>query len=316
MITTQEARKKLNYFTGLPATDPLHMTPYVYEIFCSILDGNSITLEHTWTDPGSPQYVTWLERRLSSSHLKYLTDMTQVNDKWGIATTKALVTLIDTYKLKNTLPTLNQQTLIALLDGTLGAQQKDKTLYQQIRDAVVKKYSWSDDSMRMNLVGIRGFLLPKASINNIPNEYNDTFFVCYRDYKGNEKAIEYVCSVDPGYYYYKINPLNPMGCAHLAPGQYLYGLGTHRYYEALVQNSAVTIYRSNDGNYKKSDPKTKGWYGINIHAGTPGPAVYNASAGCQVLQCMGPYSELWLSFMVLIKQDPVKQYKYTLLDRI
>lgn len=88
--------------------------------------------------------------------------------------------------------------------------------------------------------------------------------------------------------------------ATLAPGSYLYVVGTHniskeksKQYEALVQADKVTVNRWPD-----ADPKTpeheSGYFGINIHRGG---YTTTGSAGCQTI-----HPDQWTEFMLVVKK--------------
>lgn len=99
------------------------------------------------------------------------------------------------------------------------------------------------------------------------------------------RCLTFNANTDPS----KLHP----GVAVLAPGMYLYRVGTHNItkavhlrYEALVQASAVTVRRH------ERAPET-GWFGINIHRGS---LRTTSSLGCQTI-----HPSQWPQFMAAVK---------------
>jgi hypothetical protein len=134
----------------------------------------------------------------------------------------------------------------------------------------------------LNIVGLR-------SEHLLPNVFNDTINVIFKDDKGNWQLHSYAATTDPGTYWLK-NPLNPQGTAILKAGQYLnsHMIGLHRNkYTALVQRNPVTVIRDADrnGTLDFNGKEDTGQFGINIHRalqeGTT-KFIDKFSAGCQV----------------------------------
>ena len=164
----------------------------------------------------------------------------------------------------------------------------------------------------LNIVGLRNDSL-------IPNVFNDTINVLFKDDKGNWQLHSYAATTDPGTYWLK-NPLNPQGTAILKAGQYLnsHMIGLHRNkYTALVQRNPVTVIRDvkRDGNLDFSGKEDTGQFGINIHrALQDGTTKYidKFSAGCQVFANADDFN----AFMDLCqrhKQLYGNSFTYTLL---
>jgi len=164
----------------------------------------------------------------------------------------------------------------------------------------------------LNIVGLRNDSL-------IPNVFNDTINVLFKDDKGNWQFHSYAATTDPGTYWLK-NPLNPQGTAILKAGQYLnsHMIGLHRNkYTALVQRNPVTVIRDvkRDGNLDFSGKEDTGQFGINIHrALQDGTTKYidKFSAGCQVFANADDFN----AFMDLCqrhKQLYGNSFTYTLL---
>jgi len=134
---------------------------------------------------------------------------------------------------------------------------------------------------QLNLVGIRC-----ATTGNTFDDVMAVFFWV----AGHEHLFLFPMTTDPGFHY-RQNPVVPAGCAVLVPGVYLdaYQIGLHRgAYTALVQHTAVTVWRDNDRNVTLSEnsPLDTGLFGINIHHANPDQESVNVdkwSAGCQVL---------------------------------
>lgn len=134
----------------------------------------------------------------------------------------------------------------------------------------------------LNIIGLR-------SEHLLPNVFNDTINILYKDDKGGWHHHCYHATTDPGTYWLK-NPLNPQGTAILKEGQYVnsHMIGLHRQkYEALVQHNPVTVIRDvkRDGMLNMGGKEDTGLFGINIHraqqAGTT-KLIDKFSAGCQV----------------------------------
>jgi len=164
----------------------------------------------------------------------------------------------------------------------------------------------------LNIVGLRSDSL-------IPNVFNDTINVLFKDDKGAWQLHSYAATTDPGTYWLK-NPLNPQGTAILKAGQYLnsHMIGLHRNkYTALVQRNPVTVIRDikRDGRLDFSGNEDTGQFGINIHrALQEGTTKYidKFSAGCQVFA----NAEDFNAFMDLCerhKQLYGNSFTYTLL---
>lgn len=115
-----------------------------------------------------------------------------------------------------------------------------------------------------------------------PNEFDDRIY-CITPLRFHSFAA----TTNPGTHWL-LNLLNPKGAAVLKPGLYWYQLGTHKDYPALVQASAVTVFRDRNKDNKSdaSGVEDVGWFGINIHrasATAVSKFVDKWSAGCQVI---------------------------------
>lgn len=172
----------------------------------------------------------------------------------------------------------------------------------------------------INIFGIRNMLDPEL------DEFNDFIGLI------TEKELRiYEGTTDPGQYWVK-NPITSegiTGAAHLCEGYHhnCWIVGVHMpntnfAHEGLIQWGApVHIWRDTDGDNKYSawEPKTEGWYGINLHSTKTDSAtkIYNYSAGCQVIKNYTDH----LEFMELIKssiryrQNPQCCWGYLLLTK-
>jgi len=166
----------------------------------------------------------------------------------------------------------------------------------------------------LNIVGIR-------SETNIPNKFDDVFFVFYRNDKNQLVFDIYPCTTDPGTYWLNY-PMNPLGTAALVKGQYIdaYQIGTHRGYTALTQAGNLKVYRDLDRD-SDIDFLTAKVYtappgsGINIHRAAPGSteSVNKWSAGCQVFKNSSEFDKVLLAAK---KHRDLygNKFTYTLLD--
>lgn len=130
----------------------------------------------------------------------------------------------------------------------------------------------------LNLIGVR---LQKDT----PDAVDDLMYAFWRDAPGGRwQARVWALETEPSSAYLS-HPLNPAGCAIMAPDQYLgaYEMGLHRGRPALVQVRPVRVYRDNnrDAHINFPPPNTvqaqEGLFGINIHD------IRGDLAGCQGL---------------------------------
>jgi hypothetical protein len=171
----------------------------------------------------------------------------------------------------------------------------------------------NDKPYNLNIIGAR-------RINNaIPNKFDDTIVVIYRDRQKQWEVFTAEITTDPGLYWL-MNPINVKGTAILVPGQYrgVYERDLHQgKYEALCQRGGeVQVYRDADGDRRHDISEDKidtGFFGINIHkAGRSSVQVDKWSAGCQVFA----RSEDFATFMDLTEESAERygnSFTYTLL---
>lgn len=148
-----------------------------------------------------------------------------------------------------------------------------------------KGYAWfKKGAYNLNIIGVR------ASSNKINNLYDDVIVIDYCLPSGAPKRVVYSITTEPGLYYMN-NPMNQLGTALLAPGQYrgAWKLGLHKgKYKALCQCKPVTVYRDgnkNDTYDANPETATTGLFGINIHRSNEkytSKKIDKWSAGCQV----------------------------------
>lgn len=166
----------------------------------------------------------------------------------------------------------------------------------------------------LNILGVR-------NNSSVPNVFDDTINVLYKDDAGRWQDHSYRVTTDPGLYWLT-NPLNVDGTAILKTGQYLnsHMIGLHRgKYTALVQRGPVTVIR--DANRDKtvdfSGKEDTGLFGINIHRameqGTT-TSVDRFSAGCQVFANANDFSA-FLALCEKHKQLYGNLFSYTLVNQ-
>jgi hypothetical protein len=135
----------------------------------------------------------------------------------------------------------------------------------------------------LNIVGIR-------NKSTIPNFFDDTIAVFYRN-EYNHEMIEYFpATTDPGLFWLQ-HPMHFDGTAIMCEGQYLhaYSIGRHKGYKALEQAGPILFIRDYNRNNILDfnlQNKEKTIIKANIHrASNSGISVKvdKWSAGCQVL---------------------------------
>jgi len=144
----------------------------------------------------------------------------------------------------------------------------------------------------------------------------------YNEAIGQQRFRFYQITTDPGVYWL-LRPSNPLGTAFLKPGQYVncWSLGYHQGrqdHPALVQTSAVTVYRDNDRDQLHDDTSRTdtGLFGINIHgASATGTSqqIDRWSAGCQVFASRRDLFDV-LALLHLYRERTGNRFTYTLLE--
>lgn len=148
-------------------------------------------------------------------------------------------------------------------------------------------------------------LTPNA---DTPNRWNDRRMIIQRYGGAWHIVFNTDATTEPGKFYTN-NPMNPLGAARIAFGQYeAWQFGLHQGVQpALVQVLPVKVHRdmNKDGKRSPTDPIEIGIFGINQHttkAGVTPAFVDRYSAGCLV----GLNVPLHTKFLSLLKQE----YRY------
>jgi hypothetical protein len=166
----------------------------------------------------------------------------------------------------------------------------------------------------LNIVGVR-------STKAVQNSFDDTIHVFYKREDGQWLITSFKATTDPGTYWLK-NPMNQKGTAILKPGQYKssHRIGIHRgKYQALVQQSKLSVWRDNDRNETIDWPvklEDTGIFGINIHRASINGITKSTdkhSAGCQVLASAEDFN-LLMQLAFRHKKLYSNNFTYTLLD--
>lgn len=136
----------------------------------------------------------------------------------------------------------------------------------------------------LNVFGIR-------NPSNVPDLWDDTIGVAYRDDQNHKRIFLCPATTDPGLDYL-LNPLNAKGTAIMCEGYYkkLWRRGMHKGYKALVQVNPATFVRDfNRDRVLDFDGirRETGIIGANLHrahATLKAMRVGKYSAACQVVQ--------------------------------
>jgi len=186
-----------------------------------------------------------------------------------------------------------------------------------------KKYIVYTLPFQLNIVGVR-------NKNTNPKEFDDSFFVFWKNESNKWEGRKYAGTTDPSTAYLN-NPMNKVATPILPNGQYVdaWKLGKHRgEYTALVQRKEFCVYRDYNRNawidYDIKD-KTCGRFGINIHRAKPRGAddgrgntnnIGLYSAGCQVFRNYYCFTNEFIP--MLQKQQQMygnEDFTYTLVDK-
>jgi hypothetical protein len=172
---------------------------------------------------------------------------------------------------------------------------------------------WDDASKGLNVIGVRNFrkwheLKPDSF------GWNDTIFCVFKD--GDKKCVEgFLASVDPGRRYNKVRP-HPAGCAHLADGHYDYkvrGLPFRKITYACPSGPVeYWLDRDNDGEQDEDEETRTGRIGFTIRPGGLNAVKGEWQAGYQLIA--GGRRGPWKRFQELLRADPDRKFKYTLID--
>ncbi|MDR7117684.1 peptidoglycan-binding domain-containing protein [Caulobacter sp. BE254] len=161
----------------------------------------------------------------------------------------------------------------------------------------------------VNIVYVEGMNPDGQVNNNRPNEFNDVRFTIGVTSQGTPQVLgAWDGTTEPGRYW-TMNPMNPLGAARIAFGQYkAWTVGTHHSnspsaHEALVQSAPVTVFRDLNRDFQRQgDRQDVGVFAINQHWGYDNPAkdLGNSSAGCLVGRTKTGHRQ----FMARVKSDP------------
>ncbi len=177
-----------------------------------------------------------------------------------------------------------------------------------------KAYKIYSRPFELNIVGVR-------ANSTIPNSFDDTINVFYKNNSGDWQYHKFPATTDPGTFWLR-NLMNPQGTAIVKQGQYIgsHGIGIHRgKYQALTQKRPLTVIRDYDRDavldFNNGKEQT-GIFGINIHrASVNGTTkfVEKHSAGCQVFANIDDFN-LFMQLAQRHKQLYGNDFTYTLID--
>lgn len=171
----------------------------------------------------------------------------------------------------------------------------------------LKNWRLATGQGELNLCSVRGINKNGSLNGDEPFVFNDRIKVFrFKKLDGvfiPEIAGSWLGTADPGRYYWD-NPLNTEGCAYLIEGQQFkaWGMGIHRNYQALTQQSEIIVWRGRCRNPDKGDG-----FGVNIHSVAPGQDYSSGdeigrwSAGCTVFANRQEFDS---EFMPTMKSDP------------
>lgn len=180
-----------------------------------------------------------------------------------------------------------------------------------IKYMLAKFYRIATGPQKYNIVYVEGMEANGTLNNDQPNQFNDRRMVIEIPNQVPELKGNWEATTEPGTHY-TINPMNNLGAARIAFGQYkAWQVGTHwgsgaEPHEALVQASPISVYRDKNKDFIRTGDKLyTGNFEINQHYGFDFPRndISFAGAGCLV----GRERKSHRDFMALIKQD--KRYK-------
>ncbi|WP_285295738.1 peptidoglycan-binding domain-containing protein [Aureimonas altamirensis] len=161
-----------------------------------------------------------------------------------------------------------------------------------------------------NIVYLEGASRDGRPNDDTPNQFNDLRIV-FSVGEGGTIDVEgsvWDGTTEPGRYW-TLNPMNPLGAARIAFGQYkAWCVGTHHpnaasAHQALVQIEPISVYRDRNKDFKRpGDMVDTGLFAINQHWGYDAPQddLGRTSAGCLV----GRTRDGHRKFMSLVKTDP------------
>lgn len=165
----------------------------------------------------------------------------------------------------------------------------------------------------LNIVYLEGIDCDLVTLNRDSIDYwNDV-----RAIIGNDGQVLMCCAAttEPGWHY-RHRPMNPLGAAQLAFGQYLdcWRIGKHYDQDALVQCGNLRVYRDRDKNgIRTGDPIDIGdYFGLNQHTTSSAPdRVGKWSAGCLVGRWPETHNN---KFMPICRAMGLETFDTTLID--
>ncbi|MHC4829882.1 MAG: M23 family metallopeptidase, partial [Planctomycetota bacterium] len=177
----------------------------------------------------------------------------------------------------------------------------------------VMKGTWDDADKGVNVIGVRNFRNWKE-IKPGRFGWNDAIVVAFKD--GETKHIEaFLATTDPADRFTH-KPINPCGAIHMADGHYDYKvveIGPKKT-PIGIPDGEVKFWRdrNRDGDRQEDEKIQAARVGLRIMPGGLSPKADTWSAGQQMIAggFFGPYKR----FGELIKADPDKKFKYTLVD--
>jgi hypothetical protein len=177
-----------------------------------------------------------------------------------------------------------------------------------IQYIISKKYEVFTEEKQYNIVYVEGMNSDGTLNDNAPNAFNDLRLVIEIV---NGVPVLVGCwqgTTEPGSHY-TMNPLNPMGAARIALGQYKawqvgihYGGGSDPH-EALVQVGNLTVYRDKNEDFLRTSDRlnTSDAFGLDQHWGFDYD--YNNISFAGTGSLIGRRREGHREFMAIIKQD-------------
>lgn len=190
-----------------------------------------------------------------------------------------------------------------------------KPTVDQLKKALLKKgYPIKTGEYELNIVGIRNH-------NVVPNAFDDTICVLFKDEYKDDTLLCFSCTTDPGLYWLE-HPLNVDGCIIMKEGFYkdVYKVGLHRGYKALEQCGNIRYVRDNNRDaILDFDSKNEvvGNFKTNIHHANDtdtSVVVDKWSAGCQVI------NKGWQEFIDLCDKSRLiterNRFSYSLINRL
>lgn len=174
---------------------------------------------------------------------------------------------------------------------------------------------WAEGDRELNLIGVRNFRNWRE-LEPDQHAWNDSVIAVYKE--GEDKRVEgFLASLDPSRLFTE-RPAHPAGAAHLAEGHYTYkvfelGLGKQRRAFARPEGP-VQFWRDRDRDGEQDEDETvrTGRIGLWIMPCGLNPRWEYWHAGHQLVA--GGLRGPWRRLEELMKADPDRTFKYTLVD--